>query len=110
MNDNQVSILKKWFIGKKAQIKNTQNIEKITLESTLPSNDVISISEDEAPNKRLLKPVDITNNVKGKNDLRDRMRLGVKKNKPDNKLSKKNKRDAKIDELDDRDRLWRGLE
>ena len=38
------------------------------------------------------------------------MRLGVKKNKPDNKLSKKNKRDAKIDELDDRDRLWRGLE
>ena len=110
MNDNQVSILKKWFIGKKAQIKNTQNIEKITLESTLPSNDVISISEDEAPNKRLLKPVDITNNVKGKNDLRDRMRLGYIKNKTNNKLSKKNKRDAKIDELDDRDRLWRGLE
>ena len=110
MNDNQVSILKKWFIGKKAQIKNTQNIEKITLESTLPSNDVISISEDEAPNKRLLKPVDIANNVKGKNDLRDRMRLGVKKNKPDNKLSKKNKRDAKIDDLDDKDSLWRGLE
>ena len=110
MNDNQVSILKRWFISKRAQIESTQNIKEITLESTLPSNDVISISEDEAPNKRLLKPVDIANNVRGKNDLRDRMRLGYIKNKKNNKLSKKNKRDAKIDDLDNKDSLWRGLE
>jgi len=110
MNDNQVSILKRWFIGEKEQTENTKNIDIITLEKTLPSNDTISISEDEAPNKRLLKAVDIANKITNKNDLRDRIRLGVKKNKPDNKLSKKNKRDAKIDELDDRDRLWRGLE
>ena len=110
MNDNQVSILKRWFIGEKEQTENTENIEIITLEETLPSNDTISMSKDEAPNKRLLKAVDIANKITNKNSLRDRMRLGVKKNKPDNKLSKKNKRDAKIDELDDRDRLWRGLE
>lgn len=110
MNDNQVFILKRWFLGEKEQIKNTENIEIITLEKTLPSNDTIYISEDETPNNRLLKAVDIANKITNKNNIRDRMRLGVKKNKPNNKLSKKNKRDAKIDDLDNRDGLWKGLE
>ncbi|NBX71291.1 hypothetical protein EBQ91_00020 [bacterium] len=110
MNDNQVSILKRWFIDKKAHIENTENIEIAQSKSTLLSNDIISISEDETPNKRLLKAVNIANNITSKNDLRDRIRLGYKKNKKNNILSKRDKRDAKIDALDDRDSLWKGLE